>query len=153
MVLCQKGRRDAPHYLQPQRAEIIVSALAIMAAAVGPVVEVKVRVDMFQGGLGGRRARLVGFETVRWERGRYRVGRSRERMMGLRDGDAPGRYSSEAVSAKVHGDVTGGGSHGSHDCRRDAIGRFPIDTRDAVSNKRFRARRWDMALRWRHVCL
>lgn len=60
--------------------------------------------------------------------------------MGLRDGDAPGRYSSEAVSAKVHGDVAGGGSHGSHDCRRDAIGRFLRLCERNVATVLFRAR-------------
>ena len=62
-------------------------------------------------------------------------------MMAFRNGDAPGRYSSEAVSAKVHGDVASRRCHGSHDCG-DAIGRFSVaaPTRGQQRGFVFRAR-------------
>lgn len=57
--------------------------------------------------------------------------------LGLGGRNAPGRYSSKAVSAKVHGDIASRRSHGSH-IRWKMGSDVSLGTRDTRSARKFR---------------
>jgi hypothetical protein len=79
----------------------------------GSILEIQVGVDVFQGNLRRGRTCPIRLEPMWRKRGRYRVRWSRKRM-GFGYRDAPGRYSSEAVSAKGLPDIASRRCHGSH---------------------------------------
>jgi hypothetical protein len=119
MMLCQQSRRDGASRVESRRSNATAISGHILITGIGTILEVEVRFDVFQSVLGSGRARSIRLGAVGRQRGRYRIRRSRERMV-LRNRNAPGRYSSKAVSATSGlRDIASSGCHASH-----FVGRF-----------------------------